>query len=242
MAVPEGYQLLAQIGFVYREDYSDDITYNSKDVVYYLGSTYVALKDNLTGVIPVNGADWKYMARGFIDELLSLITAVDTSGVLGTAGANVSAQLLMDAIADKVMTKLLDKSQVVNNLLATVPGNPLDAVQGKALKDEIDSTNRNFLSSIRFLTAEETTTASLTWKHYRPRVMCTSSWDGLNSGNCPAENNLWIIVHLPWTQYKSTEDNAITKGYQLWFGIDSKTIYERWLIDENWSEFIQKTF
>ena len=132
---------------------------------------------------------------------------------------------------------------LINNALATQAGvAALDAAMGKTFQDEIDSTNRNFLSSIRFLTAEETTTASLTWKHYRPRVMCTSSWDGLNSGNCPAENNLWIIVHLPWTQYKSTEDNAITKGYQLWFGIDSKTIYERWLIDENWSEFIQKTF
>ncbi len=38
---------------------------------------------------------------------------------------------------------LLAKSQLVNNLLATEPGNPLDAVQGKALADMISGINGN---------------------------------------------------------------------------------------------------
>ena len=74
-------------------------------------------------------------------EQLSAVQATDTSGVLGTAGAEVISQALIDAIADRVMTKLIEKSQVVNNLQATVAGNVLDAVQGKILKDQIDSTN-----------------------------------------------------------------------------------------------------
>ena len=75
------------------------------------------------------------------DQQLAEIQARDTSGLLGPAGTEVISQDLIDAIADRVATKLLAKSQVVNNLLATVAGNVLDATQGKALKDQINNTN-----------------------------------------------------------------------------------------------------
>lgn len=67
--------------------------------------------------------------------------ATDTKNLAG--GGEVTAQDLLDAIADQVANKLLAKSQIVNNLLATVAGNPLDATQGKTLKDLIDTTNNN---------------------------------------------------------------------------------------------------
>ena len=67
--------------------------------------------------------------------------ATDTENLAG--GGEVTAQELLDALAEQVANKLLAKSQVVNNLLATVEGNPLDATQGKALKDLIDTTNNN---------------------------------------------------------------------------------------------------
>jgi hypothetical protein len=51
-------------------------------------------------------------------------------------------------LAEQVANKLLAKSQVVNNLLATVEGNPLDATQGKALKDLIDTTNNNLSNKV----------------------------------------------------------------------------------------------
>lgn len=80
-----------------------------------------------------------------------LISITDTSGMVGAAGAEVASQALIDAIADKVMTKLLAKSQVVNNLLATVAGNVLDATQGKALKDMIDTTNSNLMAESTYI-------------------------------------------------------------------------------------------
>lgn len=67
--------------------------------------------------------------------------AADTENLAG--GGEVTAQELLDALAEQVANKLLAKSQVVNNLLATVEGNPLDATQGKALKELIDTTNNN---------------------------------------------------------------------------------------------------
>lgn len=72
---------------------------------------------------------------------LENMLATDTENLAG--GGEVTAQELLDAIAERVANKLLAKSQVVNNLLATVEGNPLDATQGKALKELIDTTNNN---------------------------------------------------------------------------------------------------
>ena len=72
---------------------------------------------------------------------LEKMLATDTENLAG--GGEVTAQELLDALAEQVANKLLAKSQVVNNLLATVEGNPLDATQGKALKDLIDTTNNN---------------------------------------------------------------------------------------------------
>lgn len=117
MSIPEGYSLLARVGFVDRGNYSASATYLAGDVVYYNGSTWSALKDNLKGVPPTNGANWRYMARGFASEVLSAITAKDTSGLVGTAGASVGAQELMDAIADKVATKLLLKTDLVSQIV-----------------------------------------------------------------------------------------------------------------------------
>lgn len=144
MAAPEGYTELARIGFADQGNYAAGATYRKGDVVYYNGSTWAALKDNLKGVTPANGANWKYMARGFAAEKLEDVKAKDTSGVLGTTGAEVASQALIDAIADRVMTKLIAKSQIVNNLLATEPGSVLDATQGKALKDDVTKLYSDF--------------------------------------------------------------------------------------------------
>lgn len=141
MAAPAGYTELGRIGFVDRGTYASGTTYRIGDVVYYNGSTWSALKDNLKGVTPVAGANWKYMARGFAAEALSAVTAKDTSGVLGTAGASVTSQALVDAIADKVMTKLIEKSKIVNNLLATDATTVLSGPMGKSLDEKIGKVN-----------------------------------------------------------------------------------------------------
>ena len=127
MAIPEGYEKLAVIGIAWKGDYTQGTAYKTMNGVYYGGSTYVALRDNPTGPPAADGANWQYLAKGFVAALLNMITATDTSGVLGEAGADVGAQLLMDAIADKVMTKLLNRSAIVQTEstdMATVPSSP----------------------------------------------------------------------------------------------------------------------
>lgn len=141
MAIPEGYEKLAVIGIAYKGDYVEGAAYHRLNAVYYDGSTYVAIRDAPVGPPTADGVNWQYLAKGFLEGVLSAVEAVDTSGVLGTAGARVDAQDLIDALADRVMVKLIAKSQIVNNLLATTPGNVLDAVQGKNLKDQIDTLN-----------------------------------------------------------------------------------------------------
>lgn len=88
---------------------------------------------------------------------LSKMTATDTANLAG--GGDVAAQTLLDAIADQVANKLLAKSQVVNNLLATVEGNPLDATQGKALKELLDTTN----DKVTQLYSDKADKSDLTW-------------------------------------------------------------------------------
>lgn len=153
MAAPEGYTELGRIGFVDKGNYASGTTYRTGDVVYYNGSTWVALKDNLRGVTPAPGANWKYMARGFAAEALSAITAVDTSGVLREAGASVTSQELIDAIADKVMTKLIEKSKIVNNLLATDATTVLSGPMGKSLDDKITQLNSKMPTDLTYITS-----------------------------------------------------------------------------------------
>ena len=78
---------------------------------------------------------------------LEKMLATDTENLAG--GGEVTAQKLLDVLAEQVANKLLAKSQIVNNLLATVEGNPLDATQGKALKDLIDTTNNNLSKCVK---------------------------------------------------------------------------------------------
>ena len=101
---------------------------------------------------------------------LENMLATDTENLAG--GGEVTAQELLDALAEQVANKLLAKSQVVNNLLATVEGNPLDATQGKALKELIDTTNNNLSNK-----ADKTSLSSYAQKSDLPQSGRTPSID-----------------------------------------------------------------
>lgn len=141
MSVPEGYELLARIGFVDKGNYSASATYLAGDVVYYNGSTWTALKDNLKGVTPAAGANWKYMARGFAAELLSAVTATDTSGLVGAAGTSVGAQTLMDKVAEIIATQVMMKSDLVSQIVndATKAASMAALYSVKQQLDEVNS-------------------------------------------------------------------------------------------------------
>ena len=134
---------LGKVGIVDRGNYLQEEIYNAGDFVLYNGSTWLALKDGLLGAEPAEGTNWKYLAKGFEAEVLSMITANDTSGLLGDAEQQVNAQNLIDVIADKVATKLIEKGSIVNNAVTTVEGTVLDGRMGKALQDQITDVNNN---------------------------------------------------------------------------------------------------
>lgn len=70
----------------------------------------------------------------------SNLPVTDTSGILGTAGAEVMNQELINAMADMVMTKILMKSQVINNFLANTEGTVADGRTVAELKRMIGET------------------------------------------------------------------------------------------------------
>ena len=119
--------------------------YGILDIVYHEGSSYIAKNNiiNSTTPPPDDPTNWQIHARGFGADALSEISAEDTSGVLGTTGAVVASQDLLDAIADKVMTKLIPYTNIANNFLATDPKTVLSGPMGKSLKDQLDTTNSN---------------------------------------------------------------------------------------------------
>ncbi|ADL03384.1 hypothetical protein [Lacrimispora saccharolytica] len=153
--------ILGTVGIADKGDYNPSTTYVAGNSVYYAGSTWVALKSNLTGITPEEGENWKYLARGFESDSLSQIEGTDTSGVIGTAGSTVVSQALIDAIADKVMTKLIPYANIVNNFMATDPKTVLSGPMGKSLKDQLDTTNinlnkTNLKANSNFLTVGKT--------------------------------------------------------------------------------------
>ena len=78
------------------------------------------------------------------DGTAASISAVDVQGLVAAAGGTSDVQALINAVADQVINRLVAKGQIVNNLLATEPGNVLDATQGKALKEYYDRLNSDF--------------------------------------------------------------------------------------------------
>ncbi len=104
-----------------------------------------------------SAATAQQIADGFgnFDGTAASVAAVDVQGIVGDAGGNSNVQALISAVADQVINRLIGKNQIVNNLLATAPGNVLDATQGKALKDDVtklysdlDELNNNYGSGL----------------------------------------------------------------------------------------------
>lgn len=70
------------------------------------------------------------------------IDTVDTSGVLMSAGESTDLQRLIDAIADKVMTKLLAKTDIVQ-VESTATNKVPSSAYLKSVKDDINSNLEN---------------------------------------------------------------------------------------------------
>ncbi len=81
-----------------------------------------------------------------IDMSASSVTAVDTQGLAVNAGENSTVQALIDVIADKVMTKLLEKTAIVQ-----VESTATDKVPSSAyIKQALGNINSNLGNLIGF--------------------------------------------------------------------------------------------
>ena len=133
---------------------------------------------------------------------LENMLATDTENLAG--GGEVTAQELLDVLAEQVANKLLAKSQVVNNLLATVEGNPLDATQGKALKDLIDTTNNNLSNAQKSITQ---------LNGYKVSYYGAFNKTLEELYNLSKTNTTCYIGFIDWRQSEIT----ISKGTIIWF-------------------------
>lgn len=143
MAVPEGYISLGFVGFTDKGEFSPDIVYKKNDVVHKDNAIWKCLVDDTVGIAPVEGGgNWEIFIQS--QTKASGITVTDTFGVVGDTGEVVVAQTFLDSLADKVMNQVLKKADLVNNALATIPGQTaLDSAMGKNFQNQIDGINSN---------------------------------------------------------------------------------------------------
>ena len=89
--------------------------YGKNDLVRYNNDLYRCKNNGVTSV-PSEGDDWGLFLHS--PATLNDMTGTDVQGLLGNAGTNgVNAQALIDAIAEKVATKLLLKSDVTSQII-----------------------------------------------------------------------------------------------------------------------------
>ena len=152
MAAPEGYTKLGNVGYADKGVYSADATYNKYNTVYHEGSTYVALKDNLHGVTPADGANWRYMAKGFTEASADAITVIDTSGIIDrTKNKKTILQTFLDKVGDFIINKAVTNDALMLKLADYVAKTDIVQVEStatnkvpssaylKQVKDSIDS-------------------------------------------------------------------------------------------------------
>lgn len=86
-----------------------------------------------------SAAEARQIAEGFggFDGTAASVKATDTYGLVVDALGESTAQVLIDAVANKVMNELIAKSNIVNNLLATEVGTVLSGALGPIIDQRL---------------------------------------------------------------------------------------------------------
>lgn len=192
-------------------NYNPESTYEQLTMVMYDNSTYITLK-TVTGVTPSNdGVNYILMAQGFDATALSAVTATDTSGLLGDSGETVSAQSLVDCLADAVATKLLKKTDIATVQSGSTTTVPASALL-KATDDKIGDTSSlpgdagNVVSAINQLNSELENKMPATAKYFGRSV----SFDGYSSLLAWAKDNQFAFNVFVSKQF---DDLPISYGF-----------------------------
>lgn len=146
MAALDDYTELGLVGYTYEGSYSATKTYNRYNCVEHEGSTYVALKDNLTGTTPSNdGTNWKYLARGFQKEDAKHITIIDKDNYVGS-GEN--EEVILQTWADKVADDLQTADENITTLQSGVSTNASNISAETTRAEGVEETHTNAISAI----------------------------------------------------------------------------------------------
>lgn len=182
MTAPEGYTKLGNVGYADKGVYSADATYNKYNTVYHEGSTYVALKDNLHGVTPADGANWRYMAKGFTEASADAITVIDTSGIIdGTKNKKTILQTFLDKVGDFIINKAVTNDALMLKLADYVAKTDIVQVEStatnkvpssaylKQVKDSIDSNLASIGTGTQLaaLSMDNKTMTGISFKNYK---------------------------------------------------------------------------
>ena len=165
-------------------EYSADATYEQLTMVKYGNSTYITLK-TVTGITPVDDKiNYQLMAQGFDATALSAVQAEDTQGLCGEKGEIVTAQSLVDALADKVINTVMAKIGT-----AALTGGMTDLSSG------INSLYSDLKKMIGFIKATAINDGSCVFKYP----------SGFNNTNC----TLLCVRYINSSSKPKTESGAV---------------------------------
>lgn len=116
-----------------------------------------------------------------------LISVTDIKGLLGAVGANVSMQLLIDVIAQKVKEEMVTKGMIINTGLTTEEGYAADARQlNPNIEGTIAQQVRQQSSDIR--------KAPMRFESYKAAEIATGSQIAINSISSDAAWNVFLVT------------------------------------------------
>lgn len=95
---------LGRVGIVPKGEYSSTTSYNRGDMVFYENASYIAIKNNLINVTPVNdNINWTMSMKAYEELPATNVYVNDTYNIVGNgAGSKGILQTFLDAVANKL--------------------------------------------------------------------------------------------------------------------------------------------
>lgn len=142
-----------------------------------------------------SAAEARQIAEGFggFDGTAASVKATDTYGLVVDALGESTAQVLIDAVANKVMNELIAKSNIVNNLLATEVGTVLSGALGPIIDQRLTDlmnkyTQLNGDLKIKFL--------DVTCREGKTETDALNAYNNIVTGMASMSNNDYIIGYI----------------------------------------------
>ena len=142
-----------------------------------------------------SAAEARQIAEGFggFDGTAASVKATDTYGLVIDALGESTAQALIDAVANKVINHLVNKSQIVNNLLAT----DIDTVLSGALGPIIDQRLTDLMNKYTQLNGDlKIKFLDVTCREGKTETDALNAYNNIVTGMASMSNNDYIIGYI----------------------------------------------